>query len=61
MICGKLISVLLLCNASTHTLLLASAPTSPIKGILSRLKIVSSSIVTPSMELYAQGFDDKGM
>jgi len=53
------VSVLFLSyNASSHALPLASAPNSPVKGVLSRLKIVSSSLPTTSSELVSCSFDD---
>ena len=54
-----LVSVFRSCNALSHTLLVASAPTSPVKGKMSgALKMVSSSLGTISSEVASRSFDD---
>lgn len=57
---GELVSVILSYNASSHILLSASAPTSPVKGVSNGLRMVSSSIATTSLEIWSRGFDEIG-
>lgn len=56
---GDLVSVFLLSyNAPSHALPLASAPTSPVKGGSSGLKMVSSSLAASSSEIASRSFGD---
>ena len=47
-------------NGSSHALLLASAPNSPVKGKSSVLKMVSSSLPDASPEIASRSFEDIG-
>jgi len=56
---GDLVGVLyLFVKSLVLPLLLASAPTSPVKGKSSVLKMVSSSLVAVSSEVASRAFDD---
>jgi len=55
---GDLVSALYSYNASSHALLIASAPTSPMKGQSSGLRMVSSSLVTASPEVASRSFTE---
>lgn len=56
---GDLVRALYSYNASSHALLIASAPNSPVKGQPSGLRMVSSSLNTASPEVASRSFTEQ--
>ena len=60
MILGDLVSALRSYRALSYSLLLASAPSSPVKSQSNGLRMVSSSLAHATSEIYSRGFDEPG-